>query len=160
MYIHSHENWNYLVTDADLLEQSTLTFRVQGAYEGRKIIMNKSDDTIRRQAAIDAVEKESQVDGSYGYMDTKSIVDLLNDLPSAQRWIPVSERLPEPNNVYKDVLSYYLVQNEYGDMMVATFIKFPGGARVWQQIYQYGAIMEDIVAWMPLPEPWKGEEDE
>lgn len=41
-------------------------------------------DTIYRQAAIDAVEKESRVDGAYGYMDTKSIVDLLNDLPSAQ----------------------------------------------------------------------------
>ena len=41
-------------------------------------------DVISRQAAIDAVEKESQVDGAYGYMDTKSIVDLLNDLPSAQ----------------------------------------------------------------------------
>ena len=34
--------------------------------------------------AIDAVEKESQIDGAYGYMDTKSIVDLLNDLSSAQ----------------------------------------------------------------------------
>lgn len=41
-------------------------------------------DTISRQAAIVAVEKESQVDGAYGYMDTKSIVDLLNDLPSVQ----------------------------------------------------------------------------
>ena len=49
-------------------------------------------DLIDRQAAIDAVKKESRVDGAYGYMDTKSIVDLLNDLPSAQpertgRWI-------------------------------------------------------------------------
>ena len=42
------------------------------------------EDAISRTAAIDAVEKESQVDGAYGYMDTKSIVDLLNDLPSAQ----------------------------------------------------------------------------
>jgi len=38
------------------------------------------------------VLKESNTDGAYGYMDTKSIVDLLNDLPSAQperkgRWI-------------------------------------------------------------------------
>lgn len=72
-----------------------------------------------------------------------------------QKWIPVSERLPIPNSVYEDVSVYYLVQNEYGDMMVATFVQFPGGARVWQQMYQYGAIMENIVAWMPLPEPYR-----
>lgn len=41
-------------------------------------------DMISRRSAIDAAEKESQVDGAYGYMDTKSIVDLLNDLPSVQ----------------------------------------------------------------------------
>lgn len=39
-------------------------------------------ELIERQIAIDAVEKESQVDGAYGYMDTKSIVNLLNNLPS------------------------------------------------------------------------------
>ena len=39
-------------------------------------------ELIERQIAIDAVEKESQVDGAYGYMDTKSIVDLLNNLPN------------------------------------------------------------------------------
>jgi hypothetical protein len=46
--------------------------------------LDTDSDTISRQAAIDAVEKESQVDGAYGYMDTKSIADLLNALPSAQ----------------------------------------------------------------------------
>ena len=39
---------------------------------------------IYLDAAIDAVLKESNADGAYGYMDTKSIVDLLSDLPSAQ----------------------------------------------------------------------------
>lgn len=49
-------------------------------------------DLISRQDAIEAVEKESQVDGAYGYMDTKSIIDLLNALPSAQSEpsIPIS----------------------------------------------------------------------
>ena len=41
-------------------------------------------DLIERQAAIDAALKESNADGAYGYMDTESIVNLLNDLPSAQ----------------------------------------------------------------------------
>lgn len=40
------------------------------------------DALISRKAAINAVEKESQLDGAYGYMDTKSIIDLLNNLPS------------------------------------------------------------------------------
>lgn len=70
-------------------------------------------------------------------------------------WIPTSRELPIPNGVCATGHVYYLVQNEYGDMMVATFIQFPGGARIWQQIYQDGAIMEDIVAWMPLPEPYR-----
>ena len=39
---------------------------------------------IDLDTAIDAIIKESNADGAYGYMDTKSIVDLLNDLPSAQ----------------------------------------------------------------------------
>jgi hypothetical protein len=61
------------------------------------------DDLISRQAAIDAVEKESQVDGAYGYMDTKSIVDLLNDLPSAQ---------PEPWNGGADENEYERASDE------------------------------------------------
>ena len=39
---------------------------------------------IDLDTAIDAIIKESNTDGAYGYMDTKSIIDLLNDLPSAE----------------------------------------------------------------------------
>ena len=39
---------------------------------------------IDADAAIDAAVKESQADGAYGYMDTKSIVDMLKGLPTAQ----------------------------------------------------------------------------
>lgn len=42
------------------------------------------EDTISRQAAISAAEKESQIDGAYGYMDTKSIINMLENLPSTQ----------------------------------------------------------------------------
>lgn len=111
------------------------------------------DDTISREAAIEAIKR-----AIWDKYTAKDAIDAVCNIPSAQRWIPVSERLPDPDNVYKDDPTYYLVQSEYGDMMVAKFIKFPGGARVWQQIHQYGAIMEDIVAWLPLPKPWKGKD--
>lgn len=122
------------------------------------------NDLISRQAAIDGINNICPVDTEYDctLLDRVDVRCVLSDLPSAQpeqQWIPCGERLPIPNMVYEDVYVYYLVQNEYGDMMVATFVQFTEGARVWQQMYQDGAIMEDIVAWMPLPGPWRGEED-
>lgn len=69
------------------------------------------------------------------------------------RWIPVSERLPNPGEYNEDVDRYYLVQNEYSDMLVARYAK----KGYWEQIYQFGEIKEKIVAWQPLPEAYKEE---
>ena len=69
--------------DNDMIHLQKEQAYLQGWEEGREAL---------RRAAIDAVEKESQIDNAYGYMDTKSIVDLLSDLPSAQpKWIPCKE---------------------------------------------------------------------
>ena len=67
------------------------------------------------------------------------------------RWIPVSERLPKAGEYIGDVDRYYLVQNEYGDMLVARYTH----SEYWEQIYQFQPIGDEIVAWMPLPEPYK-----
>lgn len=71
--------WNYLVTDANLLAHTILTFRVQGAYEGRKIIMNRSDDTIRRQDAIDALGDIHPLD-----YNLQAVLEKIKALPSAK----------------------------------------------------------------------------
>jgi hypothetical protein len=71
-------------------------------------------------------------------------------------WIPVSERLPEAGEYIGDVARYYLVQNEYGDMLVARYTR----SEYWEQIYQTKPIADYITAWMPLPEPYKSEVDE
>ena len=60
--------------------------------------------------AIDAVVKESQVDGAYGYMDTKSIVDLLNDQPSAE-----SEIVRCKDCKHYGCVLYSATQFEYGE---------------------------------------------
>lgn len=59
---------------------------------------------------------------------------------SAQQWIPCSERLPERNG-------YYLVTGRQGAV----------NKRLYQDGYWYGNWA--IIAWMPLPEPYKGDED-
>ena len=72
------------------------------------------------------------------------------------KWIPCSERLPEPNR--HDALNvdvYYLAQTEFGDMIVASYNESHEGTKWWEQMYSYRIFDDEIVAWMPLPEPWK-----
>lgn len=70
-------------------------------------------------------------------------------------WIPCSERLPKEDEFVGNVCKYYLIQDEYGDMHVAHL-----SSRGWETIESVKALGCDVVAWMPLPEPYKGGEDE
>lgn len=89
----------------------------------------------------------------------KDVVDMLKRMPSAQpeqRWIPVTERLPDE---WKRVL----IQNDEGLFLIG-FTKDRGWGKEWfyqYEMYDYDAYVESeqgkIVAWCELPEPWKGE---
>ena len=69
-------------------------------------------------------------------------------------WIPVSERLPEENEYIGDVCKYYLIQDEYGDMHVAHLSNVG-----WIPMDSLKAIGNEVIAWMPLPQPYKGESE-
>lgn len=68
------------------------------------------------------------------------------------RWIPCSERLPKENEYIKDVCKYYLIQDEYGDMHVAHLSNVG-----WIPMNSLKAIGDEVIAWMPLPQPYKAE---
>ena len=72
------------------------------------------------------------------YEEHKLILDLLNQT----EWIPVTERLPEKDGRY--LCSY---ENEFGTCV--DFGKFE------KNDWWVGR----VTAWMPLPEPWKGDEE-
>lgn len=74
----------------------------------------------------------------------------------ANRWITVGERMPKPNETEHMIAKYYLVQNEYRDMMVARW-----DGKGWKQMYQPNSYLEDdVIAWMPLPSPYELQESE
>lgn len=101
------------------------------------------DDVIYRQAAIDALTTECSwtIYDEHGQLtpNGEEILGTLKKIPSAQQWIPCSERLPNQNGKYLVV----------GRQKAINILKFDGGR--W-----YGKW--GVVAWMPLPEPYKGDE--
>ena len=127
------------------------------------------DELISRQDAIDAMNevychiemiKKRPVNKTEQamYLD---MIGAVKSVPSAQpeqRWIPVTEQLPKPNEYERrKVRKYYLVQNVYGDMMVASYRRNTTGKTWWEQMYANNPVDDEVVAWMPLPEPYRGE---
>lgn len=76
----------------------------------------------------------------------------LKQLREQTRWTPCSERLPKENEYVGDVCKYYLIQDEHGDMYVAHLSSVG-----WIPINSLKAISNEVVAWQPLPQPYRVE---
>ena len=117
-------------------------------------IPNGSDDTISRRAAIDALWK-----ALYEYEDETEKQFLESEELDEQRWIPVTERLPENDN--EVLITVWDAEDDY----VEVYKGFYQGHEWWTQ-WCHGCSKikgepcgENIViAWMPLPEPYRGGE--
>lgn len=77
--------WAYTVVCGRCVTSSGLCFSKEQALKAwNKRINDKTkfeNDCISRQDAIDILVKEASTDGVYGYVDIKSIIDLLGGLP-------------------------------------------------------------------------------
>ena len=131
------------------------------------------DDLISRQAAIDAaIEATKKWDGLYPQGLNCEIQEAVNALPSAQpeqRWIPCSERLPEERDWYLGIFKepdtgwinpipficdYLLGTKTKATTKEGWILK---GHTDREEYIDYYFNLE-CVAWMPLPEPYKGGE--
>ena len=97
------------------------------------------DDTISRQQAINAV-KNALDPSIVSFVKAKIAIENLQPSPSRPQephWIPVSERLPEERG-------YYLTTTKTGEVY----------CDYWDE--DNFNRTELVIAWMPLPEPYKG----
>ena len=93
-------------------------------------------DLIDRQDAIDAIMGKT----NDSIVEAQAI-DILCDLPSAQQWTPISERLP-------DRKSFALV-TDFGEVEEAYYDSDGHWWQVW------GDRLKNVTAWMPLPKPYE-----
>ena len=147
------------------------------------------DDLISRQDAIDAIKEfqhgaaewkgEQEERSDIWHRADSAIASAIEiklrvkKIPSAQQWIPCSERLPpelKPVNVTwinRQPPTYY---EKIKDKPFTDTAVYYEGKWYWQSVLcvdmlkEYGESPADdvaheieIVAWMPLPEPYKGE---
>ena len=104
-------------------------------------------DIIYRQDAMNAIQKRAdEIDSVYSafWEGLKIAQDIVEKVPSAEperKWIPVTEALPQN---YQQTICI----DSRGKMMIGTY-----GEYGWI----FPCYMNEPVAWMPLPEPWRGE---
>ena len=112
-------------------------------------------DLIRRE---DVMLRVREFIGNKSY-DELMLVNDLNAIPSAEperKWIPVTEALPKDGRqvlVYAQSVHYALAK--YDEMMQpdGKWIKEWVTFDAWKPYYT----IENVIAWMPLPEPWRGD---
>ena len=86
-------------------------------------------------------------------------------LEEQSHWIPCSERLPEANGRYLVTRGLNACGSLWNRIYIANYSDLMGikSEKIWWQ----GNVgksdferLDDVLAWMLLPEPWRGESDE
>lgn len=109
------------------------------------------DELIKRSDVLALAESGVLVsNGNY-----KSVVDAINGIPAVDRWIPCSERMPKPG--IEVLVTYELKKTRYvGVAEMFSDYSFHGYD---DEYLTPDGCNRKAVAWMPLPEPYKPNED-
>ena len=117
-----------------------------------------SDKLIKLSDAIDVIKKNHYRLEGHGLTE-ELLLEQMCSIPSADRWIPCAEREP---NEFEDVL--VLLSDGTMDVLQLTdYLDICGNVKWCHAVHHglgYSVSGNDVVAWMPLPEPRKGADDE
>lgn len=116
-------------------------------------------DCISRQAAIDGKISIQRANGVEIYSDEAVPIEYLKRLPSAEtQWIPCSERLPEePFGCLVTVWDTDPVTMDEFENILPYFVGWDG--EQWNDADGLQCPFE-VIAWIPLPEPYEGDKNE
>ena len=112
-------------------------------------------DLIKREDAIKAIEELRKEphwlhDGDdYRVCGLSEAEDAIERLPSADRWIPCSERLPQ--------IGQKVLASTKKTVFTQVFKGYYSDPTRWA--WENNSVKR-IEAWQPLPKPWKGADDE
>ena len=122
--------------------------------------------TTKNDLGVDAISRQQAIDAfpallpNMGY-NKKAITEILQEVPlvtlQEPRWIPVSERLPEDSGEY-----FVTVIDEDVETYKHTEIAWyahPKDYDVEEGDWRELMIDEKVIAWMPLPQPYREVEE-
>lgn len=179
------KNAAFLGTEEDAAKVTEAIDTIEGTVAASHIVHDsgKDADCISRQAAIDAICQSwcgcdnkdcrnpfNPETDEYYYCDGCGDIEVLKDLPAvdAPRWIPCRDRLPDKDGDY--LVTYekgYAEDYGFSDIGIAPFEVDCEGFGIWQEHFHpvsLGSLGSEwveiqVTAWLPLPEPYKEEED-
>ena len=110
------------------------------------------DRLISEQAVFDVLNQHL-----YAY----TLIPQIKAIPSADKWIPVSERMPED----REEKLVYLSSNRitiarYSNHIIPLAPYKPVGWGCELKYHDIDFETEEVVAWMPLPTPFEPQESE
>ena len=103
----------------------------------------------------------AHADIAYDVIST--VIDKINEQPKVLEWTPCSEQLPKETEkeIINGIYNLYLVTLEDGTDGIGAYLHYE---KAWltRKLYRQKDFSTDntVVAWMPLPEPYKEKNNE
>ena len=132
-------------------------------------------DLVARGDILDALIEKGQKSKRYKWgenweLNLSEIKEAVESVPSAEperKWIPVSKALPENKEWYLGIFK----ESDTGYCISVPFVCYYAGRKTmittkdywilrgYDDIYSFSEYYRNLecAAWMPLPEPWRGE---
>ena len=128
-------------------EEAIEGFRHSIAMSKLDLKVNKKNMSIEREIMVlDSIARNE--------MAIKALEQEPSSSENPNRWIPVSERLPEKNGKY---LAYIINKKDTNLQYIMTCEYYEGD--LWNWFPDDDCASDNVVAWMPLPEPYKTESE-